>query len=106
VNEIKNATITDATIELENGKLVAWVFLIYGDDTTQAFGGEESQYDVGVYISRIMATCGVTKWSELKGKNIRVELESIGNDQCRVIRIGHIIKDVWSDIRVEALSAE
>jgi hypothetical protein len=102
--EIKNAIIVTAEIEIsERGPLDCWISLDYGDSGVQGFGGyalylpkSYAHYKLmgvaGHHIYRILEVAGVTKWSQLKGRTIRVE-----STWSKVFRVGHIVKDDWYD---------
>lgn len=100
--EIKNAIIESAVIDTgDRGLLTAWLFLDYGG-SGQGFGGyslylpkdykhHTNKGDfAGHFIFRCMQIAGVEKWSDLKGKTIRVKATNGG-----VEAIGHIVKDDW-----------
>ena len=102
--EVKNAIIESATItNSDHGLLSAWLWLDYGDGGgCQGFGGRalylpksfthhqvNSGY-AGHFIWRVMEIAGVSGWSELAGKTIRVKATS-----SKVRAIGHIVKDDW-----------
>jgi hypothetical protein len=99
--EIQNAVITSAEIRNDDhGLLTSWIMLDYGG-SGQGFGGyglylpKSFKYHklnsvAGHFIWRVMEIAEVTKWSELKGKTIRVKAEHGG-----VKSIGHIVKDDW-----------
>jgi len=99
--EIKNAVIESATITSDDhGCLSAWLHLDYGG-TGQGFGGyalyvpksfkhHDMKSVAGHFIYRAMEIAGVTKWTDLIGKTIRVKAEHSG-----VKEIGHIVKDDW-----------
>lgn len=95
---IKSAEITDS----DRGILDAWLTLNYGS-SGQGFGGYAlylpKSFDhhtmlspAGHFIWRCMEIAGVTKWSDLKGKTIRVRKDSEWGD---IEAIGHIVKDDW-----------
>lgn len=101
---IKNAVIESAEIDIERG-LSAWLHLDYGD-MGQGFGGyllyvpkdwkshaNQKNY-AGHFIHRCIAIAGVEKWSELKGRTIRVKGEHVLGSN-KIEAIGHIVKDDW-----------
>ena len=101
--EEKNAVIERATITNDDhGLLSAWLSLDYGG-SGQGFGGyalylpkdfkhhEPSGPNyAGHFIWRVMEVAGVSEWSKLSGKTIRVMAKHGG-----VEAIGHIVKDDW-----------
>jgi hypothetical protein len=95
--EIKNAVIGKATITNgDHGCLSAWLTLDYGG-SGQGFGGynlysggNNSKNYAGVFIDKCLKIAGVSEWSKLEGKTIRVKSEHSG-----VIAIGHIVEDKW-----------
>lgn len=101
MSEIKNAVIESASISSDDhGVLTAWLFLDYGG-AGQGFGGivlyvpntfrkHQINSPAGHFIWRVMEVAGVTKWSELKGKTVRVDAEMNS-----VKGIGHIVKNDW-----------
>lgn len=98
---VKNAVITGATITNDDhGLLSAWLHLDYGG-SAQVFGGyvlylPQSFRHHGVlshaghFIWRVMEVAGVSEWSQLKGKTIRVRAT-----HSKVEAIGHIVKEDW-----------
>lgn len=99
--ETKNATIGSADLtDSDHGILSSTIFLNYGSGITQGFGGynlyspHSRGYGVngaGYFIWRIMEVVGVSSWSQLEGKNVRVRIEDTG----MVSAIGHITEDKW-----------
>ncbi len=101
MSEIKNAVIKSAEITSDDyGLLSAWLHLDYGG-SGQGFGGyslylpksfshHKIDSPAGHFIFRCMEIAGVTKWSALAGKTIRVKGSHSGIDA-----IGHIVKDDW-----------
>lgn len=99
--EIKNAVIDSVSIDTgERGLLTAWIFLDYGG-SQQGFGGyalylpksykhHQILSHAGHFIFRCMEIAGVERWSDMKGKTVRVKCT-----QVRVHSIGHIVKDDW-----------
>lgn len=98
-----NAIIESARITTEErGLLSAWLSLDYGG-SGQGFGGfalylpksyrhhnPSGPNYAGHFIWRVMEIAGVSEWSQLKGKTIRVRQE-----HSTVHAIGHIVKDDW-----------
>lgn len=112
----KNAVIKSAVIEIEDHNiLTAWLHLDYGG-SGQGFGG----YSLGLgsdykhrddgkehvfcqrFLRRCMEVAGVTRWADLAGKTIRVELDAPGFGGL-IQGIGHIVKDDWFHPKKEAL---
>ncbi len=103
---IQNAVITSAEISNDDhGLLTAWLMLDYGG-SGQGFGGialylpksfNHHRVDMGFaghWIWRVMEIAGVSRWSQLPGKTIRVRKpEEYGG----IDAIGHIVKDDWFD---------
>ena len=100
--ETKNAIIESAEITNDDhGVLSAWLHLKY-QGSGQGFGGYAlylpkdfkhhriSHGFAGHFIWRCMEIADVTKWSQLKGKTIRVKA-SWG----KVHAIGHIVNEDW-----------
>lgn len=99
--KIENAIIESAEITSDDhGLLTAWVTHDFGG-SGQSFGGyslylpksfahHKLMSVAGHFIWRVMEVAGASKWSNLKGKCVRVE-----HDMSTIVRIGHIIKDDW-----------
>ena len=104
--EIRNAVIESARITNDDhGLLTAWLGLDYGG-SGQGFGGyvlylptcfshhaDALKHNfAGHFIWRVMEVAGVSEWSNLPGKTIRVRCE-----HSKVHAIGHIVRDDWFD---------
>ena len=99
--EIMNAVIQSAELDdADRGFLNCWVHLDYGG-SGQGFGGytlylpksfkhHQLLSHAGHFIWRVMEIAGVTKWSDLKGKTVRVKQED-----GLAVAIGHIVNDDW-----------
>ena len=106
--EERNAIIESATITNDDhGLLSAWVYLDYGG-SGQGFGGyalylpkdfraatNQANY-AGHFIWRVMEIAGVSRWSDLAGKTLRVR-----HEHHKVQAIGHIVKNDWFNPEVE-----
>jgi hypothetical protein len=97
--EIVNAQIGDVTLSnADHGCLSSFLIMDYGDGSSQGFGGYQLYYpntkghlgSAGMFIWRVLETVGVSDWSDLTGKFIRVRIED-GS----ITAIGHITKDKW-----------
>ena len=107
--EIKNARIKRVSITMaDHGCLTFWVYLD-GDCWGVGVGGycigkgylNAKSFDgcnkYGLEaIMRVMDTVGVSRWEDLEGKYVRVEVGSLGDT---VTKIGHIIENKWFDLK-------
>lgn len=101
MSEIKNAVIESVKLTSDDhGCLSAWLLLDYGG-SGQGFGGyalylpksythHKLQSVAGHFIWRCMEVAGVTEWSKLPGKTVRVR-----GDRGGIEAIGHIVKEDW-----------
>jgi hypothetical protein len=99
--EIKNAIIEGARLDTADRDLLdCWITLDYGG-SGQGFGGfalylpksyknHGGPNFAGHFIYRVMQIAGVTDWSRVVGRSIRVKATRGG-----VEAIGHIVKDDW-----------
>ena len=94
-----NAVIESARISNDDhGHLSAWLMLDYGS-SCQGFGGYAlfrpaiKQCFAGLFIWRCLEVAGVSDWSDLPGKTVRVRRPDELNGT--IHSIGHIVKDVW-----------
>ncbi|MDR1231301.1 MAG: hypothetical protein LBK61_07865 [Spirochaetaceae bacterium] len=99
--ELENAVIERAEIRSgDHGVLTVWLYLTYGG-RNQGFGGhclyapKSFKYHTleslaGHFIFRTMEIAGITDWSDLPGKTIRVR-----HNHSIVWEIGHIINEDW-----------
>ena len=108
VAEIQNAKITNAELTMEDhGVLCYWITVegagwgvgiggyVIGKGYlgAKAFSGSPKGTEA---IMRIMDTVGVDKWSDLKGKYVRVVTKGWGET---VSKFGHITDNKWFDQR-------
>lgn len=103
---VKNAVIESAELTTaDRGLLDCWLTLNYGG-SGQGFGGfalylpkswkhHSLESPAGHHIFRIMEIAGVEKWSQLKGKTIRVRTDSESDLGGTIQAIGHIVKEDW-----------
>jgi hypothetical protein len=109
MSNIENGEIESADIVFSRGFILdCWLFLKF-DGTGQGFGGYVlggSPFDTNAkcaehhnqknlaadFIGGCLAVAGVEKFSQLKGKVIRVERE---DDFGPIVAIGHAYKDIW-----------
>lgn len=109
---IMNARISGAEICIERGfALTGWVYLDM-QSGSQGFGGyvlggrpfdtdavcaqHNQQKNLAAdFIGGVLAVAEVDKWSDLKGKVIRVRKS---DTWATIDAIGHPIKDIWYDV--------
>jgi hypothetical protein len=103
--DVMNAIIKNASITFEShGFLTVWLELDFGDGFGQSFGGYALYHQksvnpatvpnyAGHFIWRCMEIAGVSEWSAIPGKSIRVRKPS--ENENYIEAIGHIIKDDW-----------
>lgn len=102
--EIVNAIIESAEICISRGFIVdCWLSLDYGG-SGQSFGGyvlgfsDRDNMDMpnfaGEWLAQCMNIAAVEKFSQMKGKTIRVRKDGIGFNTS-IVAIGHITKDIW-----------
>ena len=107
ITKIQNAVIEKASITCEDGVLDCWLTLDYGDCGHQGFGGyalylpkSHSYHEVksvaGHHIYRCLEIAGVSRWSDVVGKTIRVKIVDGLIDS-----IGHIVKSDWYSPKIE-----
>lgn len=106
---IENGIITDADIKFSGGFILDCWLMLQFEGTGQGFGGyvlggnpfdttaacarHDRQKNLAAdFIGGVMAVAGVESFSELKGKVIRVERETLMGP---IIAIGHPINDRW-----------
>lgn len=106
MKKLENAKITHADLSMADYGCLTLAISLEGNNWGTVFGG----YCIGKgylgatrfagsgkgieEIMRIMDVVGVDNFSELKGKYVRVEVET-GSSPIK--KIGHIIKDKWFD---------
>lgn len=93
--EIKNARIESVTLGVDRC-LSAWLHLEFGDSSAQSFGGyvlyhvkQRGNY-AGLFILRCLEVVGVNNWEALRGKTVRVKIDS-----GHIVSIGNILTDEW-----------
>ena len=92
--EIVNARIIHADVEIHLGMLSVWITLGYEDGTGQGFGGRRLEGNhCAEFLRGVMDAVGVEKWSALKEKKVRVrKTEGFFGT---ILAIGHKRKDRW-----------
>lgn len=102
MREIKNAAIEEAELTTSDfGSLVSCVRVNYGGSsqgvpsiclyTPKSSRHYKLETGGAHHIFRLMEIAGVTEWSRMKGRNIRVQI----GDSGFIEAVGHIIKDDW-----------
>ncbi len=92
-----NARIKSVSLGYEDHGIMTSYLILEQGSSGQGFGGyrldaHKKQSVAGTFwIKRVLETVGVTDWSQLVGKYIRVEGEDFGD----ITGIGHIVEDKW-----------
>ena len=106
--EIKNAVINDTFLGYEDhGIMTFYLSLNYSYNSGQSFGGYALDTHTDKHgfrrigtafgltaIIKVLKVVGVEKWEDLKGKSIRVEMNSN-----KIKRIGNYLEDEWLDLK-------
>ena len=106
--EVQNAKITGVTLSMADHGCLTFGLVLEGGAWGTVFGG----YCIGKgYLGandfkgsakgleammRIMDTVGASKWEDLEGKYVRVEMGRLCDP---ITKIGHITQDKWFDIK-------
>ena len=62
--------------------------------------GEVSGDSLGLTsLLRMLQALEISTWEELKDKYIRVQLEIDSTGACRLVAVGHLMKDTWFNLR-------
>jgi len=112
VMQTYNGQIQAAEIEIEDHGILTSMVRIRHDSHSGTFGGYQFDHSDGEgghkghvmcaeMIRRILEVVGVHRWSELKGKYIRVRKSDATH---QIEEIGHITEDRWYNIREHARS--
>ena len=91
---MQNAKITKADIFIEDHNILTYCLTLDYGGSGQGFGMYDLQYKEGAkhHIRGILEALKTYNWSDLVGKNIRVEAT-----HSKILKIGHIIEDSWFD---------
>lgn len=93
---IRNMEITSTHLGLEDHGIFTAVLTLLADSLGTSFGMRNLSRDpeCGRYLTNILTVVGVDCWEDVKGRVIRVEFSS---EYGQVVRIGHLLKEVWFD---------
>lgn len=97
---ILNAKITDADIFVEDHGCLTFCIWI---DSSAGWSTGIGMFDLkdcnSMYqlLNELFKTVGVTRWSDLKGKYIRIDDNNKHNSP--ITKIGNIMEDNWIDLR-------
>lgn len=105
--ERENAQIVDTMLGIEDHGILTFMLHLEMNGGSSGIGyggyrldGKRKDGKVTSFcadsIRGVLETVGVDKWEDLKGKFIRIESEGWGG---RCLRIGHITKDKWLDLK-------
>lgn len=103
-SRIENVRISDAEVFIEDHDILTAFVNLEGSGWGVGFGGyalDEHDRETkgrahngacGLFIRRVLEVVGVRNWSDLKGQNVRADMEGPGG---RCLGIGHIYEDRW-----------
>lgn len=97
---ILNAKIDDADLFVEDHGLMTfgvWITTSAGWSTCVGMFDLKGCDDASTLIRDILKIAGVTRWSELKGKYIRIDDNNKWNST--ITKIGNIMEENWIDLR-------
>lgn len=91
--KVHNALISSTMLGIEGHGIMSSFLYLEWESSGIGFGGYSLGGKVGIdYIEEILKVVGVEKWEDLKGKYVRVELETWNGP---ATAIGNITKDKW-----------
>ena len=97
---ILNAKITHAEIMIEDHGCLTFCIQI---DSSEGWSTGIGMFDlngcqnIDILIRDILKTVGITRWSDLTGKYIRIDDNN--NRNSTITKIGNILTDNWIDLR-------
>lgn len=106
MSRIENALIKDIMLGCEDHGIFTCMLCLEGNGWIQDYGGYElDAWDEGQRrrtatkiglqaIMDLLKTLEVSRWGDLKGKYVRIEVDGIASGT-KIKKIGHIIKDKW-----------
>lgn len=107
--EIKNAKIVSTMLGREDHGILTALITLDFSSFKQAFGGyaldthdgkkRVGHEACGQFVMGVLEVVGVESWEDLKGKYVRVDMETGWNG--KILRIGHITEDKWFDPKVD-----
>ncbi len=103
-HEIRNATITETFLGIEDHGLFVWtVSMDYGgsEQSFQRILASKADASSVRVIGALLGAVGVDSWEQMRGKNVRCVIEG------GLIRgVGHITKDTWYYAKDELAEVE
>lgn len=106
MSRIENAVIKDTMLGWEDHGIFTCMIYLESDGWAQGYGGYEldawnpvqekrSATKTGLQaIMDLLKTLEVSRWEDLKGQYVRIEVEGIASGT-KIKKIGHLIKDKW-----------
>lgn len=106
MSKIENAVIKDTMLGWEDHGIFTCMLYLGGDSWSQGYGGfmldtwdrdqgKRVATKVGLQaIMDLLKTLEVSRWEDLKGQYVRIEVDGIAAGT-EIKKIGHLIKDRW-----------